>query len=282
MTEIHHKRFNYIFDSLDQTLLVNSASIIAPLLQRIQSTKQLQKLNQELEDAESIREHEMRGPLQLIGSQASFVSKHLLNQSSTSKPRRLQTILTNVSICTTLLTSTKLPNPEDFALELQAVNLREMVLSIADVLNLQIESQSPGAILFDPETQDLQFHTTQFMLVEVTGACPACFAHPIYLQRAFYNLGTNALKYARRTTEVGRLTIDLSTDITGRNARILFKDTGVGINPDEVAQIFLGRFRGSASKGRRGKGLGPMPYRNSGIDEAHGVLDSSVAASVFA
>ena len=31
-----------------------------------------------------------------------------------------------------------------------------------------------------------------------------------------------------------------------------------------------------------GLSLTAMPYRNSGIDEAHGVLDSSVAASVFA
>lgn len=255
MATIAGKRLNYVFDNLDQQLLTNAASILAPLLQHKHATEVLRAVNERLEDAERIKEHEMRGPLHLIFSQASFVMKHLEDSAATSKHRRLETILTNVDLCDTLLTSTKLPSPTTFRNELQEVNLKKLLLGLVEVLRFQIESRSPSQILEDTNTRELVMVAQPFMIVELQGAAPPVIAHRNLLQRAFYNIGSNAVKYAQ-WSEKGRLTITLDIDADAERALIQFRDNGVGVPEQDRHRIFEGHYRGLEAQKRPGQGLG--------------------------
>jgi len=255
LTEIHGAPFNYIFDSLDQQLLTNAASILAPLLQHNQLTHDLMMINERLQADERIRAHEMRGPLQLIHSQAEFVLQRLEDRAASSRPRRLGTILTNVDLCSTLLTSTTLPAPQQFRSELQEVDLGKLLKGLVEVLKHQIEARSPSQITEDPITHELVLTAQPFMIVELHGSCPILIGHRNLLQRAFYNIANNAVKYAKRT-EKGRLEIRIDQTTDGNKARIHFVDHGIGVADDEVAKIFEGRFRGRERNKRPGEGLG--------------------------
>ena len=71
------------------------------------------------------------------------------------------------------------------------------------------------------------------------------------LQRAFSNLLDNAIKY---TSEKGKIKVILS--VTGREAMIKIKDTGMGISPAYAEKIFKRFFRAESSRTSPGTGLG--------------------------
>lgn len=73
-------------------------------------------------------------------------------------------------------------------------------------------------------------------------------ADPLQVRRIFLNLLTNALKF----TEHGGITISLS--VTDRRAIAVVADTGVGLKPEQIAQLFLPFVR--HRRDRDGLGLG--------------------------
>jgi signal transduction histidine kinase len=78
-------------------------------------------------------------------------------------------------------------------------------------------------------------------------------ADPVALQRAFRNVLENAVKY---TPEGGEIRIRAGP--AGPHAFVVFKDTGIGMTPEERTHAFDYAFRGSAAiaSGARGKGIG--------------------------
>jgi signal transduction histidine kinase len=78
-------------------------------------------------------------------------------------------------------------------------------------------------------------------------------ADPVALQRAFRNVLENAVKY---TPEEGEIRIRAGP--AGRHAFVVFKDTGIGMSPEERTHAFDFAFRGSGAvaSGARGKGIG--------------------------
>ena len=78
-------------------------------------------------------------------------------------------------------------------------------------------------------------------------------ADPVALQRAFRNVLENAVKY---TPEGGEIRIRAGP--AGPHAFVVFKDTGIGMTPEERTHAFDYAFRGSGAiaSGQRGKGIG--------------------------
>ncbi len=78
-------------------------------------------------------------------------------------------------------------------------------------------------------------------------------ADPVALQRAFRNVLENAVKY---TPEEGEIRIRAGP--AGRHAFVVFKDTGIGMSPEERTHAFDYSFRGTGAvaSGARGKGIG--------------------------
>lgn len=71
------------------------------------------------------------------------------------------------------------------------------------------------------------------------------------LQRVFANLLDNAIKY---TAPGGKIAV--SVEETGKDVRIVFKDTGPGIPAEEIRHIFDRFYRGDRSRSVHGAGLG--------------------------
>ncbi|WP_442952385.1 ATP-binding protein [Paenibacillus sp. UNC451MF] len=113
---------------------------------------------------------------------------------------------------------------------------------------LQIQSIVPGVITmlkFMIEGKPIQLH------MDIAESMPLVMADEKRLVQILYNLVHNALKY----TEEG--TISVSAEILGRHAVIHVSDTGVGMNEETQARVFLPYEQGSygISDGR-GIGLG--------------------------
>jgi signal transduction histidine kinase len=83
------------------------------------------------------------------------------------------------------------------------------------------------------------------------------------MRQVFANLLDNAIKY---TPEGGRVT--LSVRSADGQALALFRDTGVGIPPEEQDKIWARLYRGDKSRSQRGLGLGLSLVK--AIVEAHG------------
>lgn len=94
---------------------------------------------------------------------------------------------------------------------------------------------------------------------------------PNRLRQVFANLLDNALKY---TAEGGQVTISLTPEAGTAVAR--FRDTGMGISPEEQPKIWSRLYRGDRSRSQRGLGLGLSLVR--AIVEAHGGTVSLVSA----
>ncbi len=86
--------------------------------------------------------------------------------------------------------------------------------------------------------------------VETAGAVPQVSGDAESLRSVFTNLVINGLQAI--DGEGGRLTIKLSTDETGKRARIDITDTGHGISPEHISQVFEPYF----STKETGTGLG--------------------------
>jgi signal transduction histidine kinase len=83
------------------------------------------------------------------------------------------------------------------------------------------------------------------------------------MRQVFANLIDNAIKY---TLQGGRVVISVRAE--GGQAVVVFRDTGIGIPPEEQPKIWTRLFRGDKSRSQRGLGLGLSLVK--AIVEAHG------------
>jgi signal transduction histidine kinase len=98
--------------------------------------------------------------------------------------------------------------------------------------------------------------------VELPGPCEVSVDR-IRIRQVFANLLDNALKY---TPEGGRATVSIRCE--PQRALVLFRDTGMGIPPEEQDKIWLRLYRGDKSRSQRGLGLGLSLVK--AVVQAHG------------
>jgi len=106
-------------------------------------------------------------------------------------------------------------------------------------------------------------------IVELIGPDPLwVMADPQRLQQVFINLLSNGCKYNTRDGQ-----IHLSAEVTEHEVRLSFADTGIGLTPEEAAQLFQ-PFRRVARKAHQieGTGLGLYIVRQF-LERMHGRID---------
>jgi signal transduction histidine kinase len=90
-----------------------------------------------------------------------------------------------------------------------------------------------------------------------------CVADPGRLQQVLVNLVDNSIKYTPRNGSVEIAAEEHATDVT-----IIVRDTGIGMEAEEIPHIWERLYRGDKSRAERGLGLGLSLVK--AIVQAHG------------
>lgn len=117
---------------------------------------------------------------------------------------------------------------------------------------LQMEPVDVGelAIALDARVQTLGERDWRLVTAPPPGSV-ALLADRARLMQAVLNLAANATQH----TEPGDV-VSLGIETTDSTVRIWVSDTGPGIDPGVIDQLFERRFRGAASRARRSEGMG--------------------------
>ncbi len=190
--------------------------------------------------------HELRTPLTVLSSQL----QNLRDEPSLSKATKqeVQDILAGVSRMSSLVTDLLTLSKTE-----QSGHVAE-VISLAEFLHEQLELAQPLArerkveLLLDEEPEG-----------EIT-------TQPKLLALALSNILRNAIQY---TDAKGKVVVSSSQLENART--ITVKDTGMGIAPEEVGQVFTRFYRPEASRSREtgGSGLG-LAIVQSSIEQLGG------------
>lgn len=126
-------------------------------------------------------------------------------------------------------------------IEAGVMSLRIEHISLADAVSDAVNAIGPNAAMKSLALESLDIFAG---LVSVD---------PMRLKEVFYNLLGNAVKF---TPEGGKITVQTVED--GRFVRVMIADTGIGIPPDQLEQVFEKFYQvGYATSGvREGTGLG--------------------------
>jgi signal transduction histidine kinase len=108
-------------------------------------------------------------------------------------------------------------------------------------------------------------HPERALHVEIEADLPALEGDPILLRRAVDNLLENAHRYSDVTAP-----IDLVATGTADEVRLLVRDRGIGIAPEDLPRIFEPFFRADRSRTRATGGLGLGLALARRIAQAHG------------
>lgn len=129
-----------------------------------------------------------------------------------------------------------------------------------DVLNLLKEQQK----FHQPYALEKEIE----IVLETENDLPALFANPVHLDEICANLITNGIKYS---PVGGKITI--SAKPTDDYLRLDFRDTGFGIEKEDLDKIFTRfyRVKDSNTRGIHGTGLG-LAIVKSIIDSMHGSI----------
>jgi PAS domain S-box-containing protein len=201
--------------------------------------------------------HDLRSPLNAILGWAKLLRTQKLDADATH--RALETIERNAKSQAKLLEdlldiSRILRNK--LQLELSTVNLRAI---IADAL----ETAYPAA-----NGKNIRFITV------IDDSIPSISGDSNRLQQVFGNLLSNAIKF---TPQGGCIEVYLSLE-ANNYAQIEFKDTGIGMSPEFLPQVFERYQQGKDSKIYGGLGLGLAIARQ--IIELHGGSICATSAGV--
>ena len=151
----------------------------------------------------------------------------------------------------------------------------EQVLSMLNTL-MDVSAAETGAMKLNAEPVDVcqlvrevvelyEFVAEENRVTVKTNLPDPCTVRGdrIRIRQAFANLLDNAIKY---TPAGGSVTITAREE--PKNATIAFRDTGIGISPDEQGKIWARLYRSDKSRSRHGLGLGLSLVK--AIVEAHG------------
>jgi signal transduction histidine kinase len=141
-----------------------------------------------------------------------------------------------------------------------------MDISAAEAGTMKLQTGPVDLCQLVREVMDLYEYVAEEKRIEVRaelpGHCPVR-ADGNRLRQVFANLLDNAIKY---TPADGRVTISVLEEREA--AVVIFRDTGIGIAPDETEKIWARLYRGDKSRSERGLGLGLSLVK--AVVEAHG------------
>jgi PAS domain S-box-containing protein len=180
--------------------------------------------------------HELRNPLSVLSTSTRVLRQHCdATPAITAEFERIDRQLTHVRRLVDDLNDLSRAYREKFQLEKKRVDLRAIARQALE---------SVGALMSDRE------HETSILLPEVPAEV---LGDPTRLNQVFVNLLTNAARY---TPAGGR--IGLTLQVEGTEAVVRINDTGIGIPPEQLANIFelFTQVHTDYSEARAGLGIG--------------------------
>ena len=129
-----------------------------------------------------------------------------------------------------------------------------MDISAAEAGTMRLHTAPVDLCPLVREVVELYEYVAEEKKVAVQTELPAaCEVHAdrIRMRQVLANLLDNAIKY---TPADGRVVISVRTEAAG--ATVAFRDTGIGIAPDEQKKIWTRLYRGDKSRSQHGLGLG--------------------------
>jgi PAS domain S-box-containing protein len=206
----------------------------------------------------SIVSHEFRTPLSTIAITSGIIRKHHANFSATELNSHLDNIGKQINHMTYLL---------DDVLLTEKVSAGKIQIQCKE-----IEIHGFFTALCD-EVQRSRENTHQIKLTENIKASTILSDEKL-LRSIFINLLTNAIKFSPNGDHVDVLLSNSPTHLS-----VLIRDSGIGIPPEDIKNIFEPFFRGGNARAIQGTGLGLSIIKKS-LDLLKGTINvSSVPGS---
>jgi len=230
------------------------------VLERLQSAFEMQR------SFVSNASHELRTPLTSITGQIEV--SLMKNRSQEEYESILQSVLEDIK---------NLNELSNGLLDLAKVSSDVSDISLRDLRVDELLWQTRSELLSRKMDYKILIHFDEPIEDESNLVVPA---NEHLLKIAFVNLMDNACKYSQ-TKEV-----EINLRIVGRNIQIDFQDKGIGIDSDDIKNIFEPFFRAKNAKTIPGNGLGLSLTQkiisiHKGKIEINSVLNTGTSISVF-
>jgi PAS domain S-box-containing protein len=197
------------------------------------SEEQLREMNLRKDEFLAMLAHELRNPLSAINSAVRLARKSELTEPLEWSTRVIERQVKQLArLIDDLLDVARIIRGK--------IQLHEEVVDIGPVLNSAVDTVRP---LVEERKHDL--------VVSLRSGALRVKADPVRLEQIVVNLLTNAAKY----TESGGH-IWLSAEQRGNDVAIRVRDTGIGIPPEKIPQMFELFVQGDRSLARSEGGLG--------------------------
>ncbi len=260
MVEKEQQRLLNNYQNQSRILVDANAQLEAALIQVCDSEKKLQKLyddekklKDELEaeikkraDFTHTLVHELKTPLVPLVASSSLLSDGLIDEPWQSIAQNIERGAMNLSH--------------------RIEELLDVAKGEAGVLSVELSEVNPLLLLQEVtgELRDLISVRHQKIELDFPGETPNIKADPVRLRQVLTNIFNNAVKY---TPEGGEIAI--SATVKGDNLAIAVHDTGLGIPPEDMSQIFQSYYRASNSRFQY-HGMGVGLFLSKKIMELHG------------
>lgn len=207
------------------------------------------KMEQAREDFISIASHELKTPISVIKAYAQILGLELQDSASERVAQTLDRILVQ---------SERLTKLTSFLLDVSAFKTGTIQLRKEPFVLLELVLEIVNEI-----KQSNAEH--QLVLDEVSDAC--ILADRFRISQVITNLLTNAIKYSPDSDKV---IINLKVDEKRKMVRVSVQDDGIGIPPDNQADLFRRFSRADNIKSNKIEGFGMGLYISAEIIKAHG------------
>ncbi len=212
------------------------------------ANQQLEHLSQYKSMILSFAAHDLRNPLAVISMYADLAKSHLPEDSPASVIETLDLIIYQCASMDYLIND---------LLDAEQIQLGKLEIQPVQCnLNSQVRTLIRAAELADKNHHDYELNISQEDLL--------VFIDPAHLDRILHNLFSNAAKYTPRDGIVRVITYQQD-----RQAVIEVSNTGSGIDPDELSDLFSLYFRSSKALQQKIKGRGLGLYIVKSLAEAH-------------
>lgn len=201
-----------------------------------QANKKLEREIAEKNDFLRAVSHDLNAPLRNIAGMASMLLLKHKDHLDEEIVHRLERIQKNVEMETDLIAE---------LLELSRIKTRRQKMELIETSGLVSEI----ILMLEEDLEQKQIQ------IEVQRSLPIVRAERMRLRQVFQNLIDNAIKYMGEG-QIRR--IEIGCKLRDDAAEFFVRDTGMGIEPDEIDNIFniFRRGRASTAKNIPGKGVG--------------------------
>jgi PAS domain S-box-containing protein len=224
------------------------------------------RMEQAKEDFISIASHELKTPITIIKSYAEILSMELkdqVNERVNNTLERIQSQADQLAKLTSFLLDASEFRSGTIILKKETFVLLELLLGLIK----EIGADHPSHKIVVENVTDVKVTADRDRIGQV-----------------ITNLLTNAIKYSPDSDNV---VVNMETDMQNRFVRILIRDEGIGIAPENREMLFkrFSRITDSNTNTRRIEGFGMGLYISSEIVQAHGgqidVMSNGTDGSTF-